>query len=144
MTPLPERRPKKLSLGPLERELLEIVWELGTVTSKAVHDRILDDPDRELAYASVLALDDRAIFTTAVIVIYYRHRRNLDGSPGSDGGEMGGLGQLSTRDRFCDRDLLLVVETSLGYRTDSPPLPHLSDRRCGWYSHPLLRFNHTL
>jgi predicted transcriptional regulator len=50
---LPKYRPKKLSLGPLEKEILEIVWKLGTVTVKDVHESILTDPDRELAYTSV-------------------------------------------------------------------------------------------
>ena len=53
MAPLPEYRPKQLSLGPLEAEILNIVWELGPVTVKDVHDRILADPNRELAYTSV-------------------------------------------------------------------------------------------
>ncbi len=53
MPPLPEPRPRQLSLGPLETEILEILWELGTVTVKDIHDRILADPDRELAYTSV-------------------------------------------------------------------------------------------
>jgi predicted transcriptional regulator len=53
MNPLPNYRPKQLSLGPLEAEILNIVWELQIVTVKDVHDRILSDPDRELAYASV-------------------------------------------------------------------------------------------
>ncbi|NEO87490.1 MAG: CopY family transcriptional regulator [Spirulina sp. SIO3F2] len=53
MAPLPNRRPKQLSLGPLEREILEILWDLGTTTAKTIHDRILSDPDRELAYTSV-------------------------------------------------------------------------------------------
>lgn len=53
MTPLPDRRPKQLSLGPLETEILSIVWELGCATVKDVHERILADPDRELAYTSV-------------------------------------------------------------------------------------------
>ncbi|MDJ0693250.1 MAG: BlaI/MecI/CopY family transcriptional regulator [Mastigocoleus sp. MO_167.B18] len=53
MAPLPEYRPKQLSLGPLEAEILNIVWELGSVTVKDVHDRILADPNRELAYTSV-------------------------------------------------------------------------------------------
>lgn len=53
MTPLPDYRPKQLSLGPLETEILHIVWELGSVTVKDVHDRILTNPDRELAYTSV-------------------------------------------------------------------------------------------
>ncbi|MGL5062159.1 MAG: BlaI/MecI/CopY family transcriptional regulator [Microcoleus sp.] len=53
MTPLPNYRPKQLSLGPLEAEILDIVWDLEIATVKEVHDRILSDPDRELAYASV-------------------------------------------------------------------------------------------
>jgi predicted transcriptional regulator len=59
MVPLPDRRPKQLSLGPLEREIIEIIWELGTVTVKDIHDRILSDPDRELAYASVSTILNR-------------------------------------------------------------------------------------
>ncbi|MEQ8970991.1 MAG: BlaI/MecI/CopY family transcriptional regulator [Coleofasciculus sp. C1-SOL-03] len=53
MVPMPSYRPKHLSLGPLEAEILEIIWQLGSVTTKDVHERILADPDRELAYASV-------------------------------------------------------------------------------------------
>lgn len=50
---LPQHRPKKLSLGPLETEILEIVWKFKVVTVKNVHDYILQDPNRELAYTSV-------------------------------------------------------------------------------------------
>ena len=53
MTPLPNYRPKQLSLGPLETEILNIIWELSSATVKDVHDRILSDPNRELAYTSV-------------------------------------------------------------------------------------------
>ncbi|MGB3692146.1 MAG: BlaI/MecI/CopY family transcriptional regulator [Spirulinaceae cyanobacterium] len=53
MSPLPDYRPKKISLGPLEREVLEIVWELKSASVKEVRDRILEDPNRELAYTSV-------------------------------------------------------------------------------------------
>jgi predicted transcriptional regulator len=53
MPPLPDHLPKQLSLGPLEAEILEILWALGLATVKDIHDRILSDPDRELAYASV-------------------------------------------------------------------------------------------
>lgn len=53
MAPLPDRAPKHLSLGPLEAEILSILWDLGSATVKQIHDRILTDPDRELAYASV-------------------------------------------------------------------------------------------
>ncbi|CDN11087.1 Transcriptional regulator, MecI family [Richelia intracellularis] len=53
MAPLPNYRPKQLSVGPLEAEILHIIWELGEVSVKDVHDRILADPSRELAYTSV-------------------------------------------------------------------------------------------
>ncbi|WP_310485850.1 BlaI/MecI/CopY family transcriptional regulator [Chamaesiphon sp. VAR_48_metabat_403] len=59
MVPLPQHRPKNLSLGPLETEILKIVWELDTATVKDIHDRILSDPDRELAYASVTTVLNR-------------------------------------------------------------------------------------
>ena len=53
MSPLPIHRPQQMSLGPLEAEILNIVWDLGCATVKQVHERILTDPDRELAYSSV-------------------------------------------------------------------------------------------
>lgn len=56
MSPLPNHRPKKLSLGPLETEILEIVWQLGSATVKDVHEKILADPERELAYTSVMTV----------------------------------------------------------------------------------------
>jgi predicted transcriptional regulator len=59
MSPLPNHRPKQLSLGPLEKEILQIVWQLETATVKDIHDRILADPDRELAYTSVTTVLNR-------------------------------------------------------------------------------------
>lgn len=59
MAPLPHHRPKQLSLGPLETEILNIVWEIGSATVKDIHERILADPDRELAYASVTTVLNR-------------------------------------------------------------------------------------
>ena len=53
MSPLPNYRPQQMSLGPLETEILNIVWDLGCATVKQVHEHILADPDRELAYTSV-------------------------------------------------------------------------------------------
>jgi predicted transcriptional regulator len=53
MVSLPNYRPKQLSLGPLEAEILNIIWELDSVTVKDVHERIISDPNRELAYTSV-------------------------------------------------------------------------------------------
>lgn len=59
MAPLPNYRPKQLSLGPLETEILEIIWKLGCATVKDVHEQILTDPDRELAYTSVTTVLQR-------------------------------------------------------------------------------------
>ena len=59
MVPLPNYRPKNLSLGPLETEILKIVWELESATVKEIHDRILSNPDRELAYTSVTTVLNR-------------------------------------------------------------------------------------
>jgi predicted transcriptional regulator len=56
MNRLPQYRPKQLSLGPLEAELLQIIWEQGLIGASDIHDRILDDPDRELAYGSVMTV----------------------------------------------------------------------------------------
>ena len=53
MSPLPNYSPRQMSLGPLETEILSIIWELGCATVKQVHEYILSDPDRELAYTSV-------------------------------------------------------------------------------------------
>jgi predicted transcriptional regulator len=57
--PLPSHRPFNLSLGPLETEILQIVWQLESATVKDIHDRILSDPDRELAYTSVTTVLNR-------------------------------------------------------------------------------------
>lgn len=59
MAALPNYRPQQLSLGPLEEEIFKIVWELGTATVKAVHERILAQPNRELAYTSVTTVLNR-------------------------------------------------------------------------------------
>ncbi|PZD71477.1 hypothetical protein C1752_06406 [Acaryochloris thomasi RCC1774] len=59
MAALPNYRPQQLSLGPLEEEIFTIVWELGPATVKAVHDKILTQPNRELAYTSVTTVLNR-------------------------------------------------------------------------------------
>ena len=53
MAPLPDSKPHQISLGPLEKEILDLLWQAGAATVKDIHDQILTDPDRELAYASV-------------------------------------------------------------------------------------------
>ncbi|MBW4430412.1 MAG: BlaI/MecI/CopY family transcriptional regulator [Pelatocladus maniniholoensis HA4357-MV3] len=59
MSPLPNYRPQKLSLGFLEKEILHIIWELGSVTVKDVHERILADSKRRLTSASVTTVLNR-------------------------------------------------------------------------------------
>ncbi|MBH8576642.1 BlaI/MecI/CopY family transcriptional regulator [Nostocaceae cyanobacterium CENA369] len=59
MSPLPNYRPQQLSLGPLEKEILHIIWELGSVTVKDVHERVLADLKRQLASASVTTILNR-------------------------------------------------------------------------------------
>jgi predicted transcriptional regulator len=56
MTPLPKYRPKQLSLGRLEAEILNIIWDNTRLGATDIHDRILSDPDRELAYGSVMTV----------------------------------------------------------------------------------------
>ena len=46
-------QPQSLSLGPLETEILELIWQLEPTTARAIHDAILADIDRELTYSSV-------------------------------------------------------------------------------------------
>ncbi len=53
MSPFPAYRPKRLSLGPLEAEILDILWQLGTTSATAIHNQILEDIDRDLTYSSV-------------------------------------------------------------------------------------------
>ncbi len=59
MSFLPDYRPQKLSLGFLEKEILDIIWNLGTASAKDIHETILANPDRELAYASVTTVLQR-------------------------------------------------------------------------------------
>ena len=59
MSSLPQYRPQKLSLGSLETEILEILWDLEKATVKQIHDHILSDLERELAYASVTTVLNR-------------------------------------------------------------------------------------
>jgi predicted transcriptional regulator len=46
-------KPKRLSLGPLEQEIVEILWRMGNATTREVYEDLLQDPDRELASPSV-------------------------------------------------------------------------------------------
>jgi len=59
MSPLPDHRPKQLSLGSLETEILQILWNFGSATVREIHDCILSDPDRELTQASITTVLNR-------------------------------------------------------------------------------------
>lgn len=59
MSSLPGHWPQQLSLGPLETEILTILWELESATVKQIHEHILTDPDRELTAASVTTVLNR-------------------------------------------------------------------------------------
>lgn len=59
MSPLPRHRPRQLSLGPLEAEILAIIWAKSGATVKEIHDHILADPDRDLTQASVTTVLQR-------------------------------------------------------------------------------------
>lgn len=61
MAPFPPYQPKTLSLGPLEAEIVEILWRLGPTSATAVHQHILTDIDRELTYSSVSTVLKRLI-----------------------------------------------------------------------------------
>lgn len=56
MSSLPKYQPKQLSLGPLESELLHLIWDSKQLSATDIHDRILLNPDRELAYGSVMTV----------------------------------------------------------------------------------------
>src|SRR5687768_12766030 len=51
---MPSRRKHSLAevLGPLETEIMEVVWELGEVTVRDVHRRLLSR--RDIAYTTVM------------------------------------------------------------------------------------------
>ena len=53
MSPFPAHRPSRLSLGPLESEILGILWQLGRTSATEIHNLILEDIERDLTYSSV-------------------------------------------------------------------------------------------
>ncbi|MEO1521337.1 MAG: BlaI/MecI/CopY family transcriptional regulator [Cyanobacteria bacterium J06633_2] len=56
MAPLPDHRPHQLSLGPLESEILNIVWSSAPITATAIHEHLTQNPDRELTYPTVMTV----------------------------------------------------------------------------------------
>jgi predicted transcriptional regulator len=79
MSPLPDYRPKQLSLGPLENEILEILWEFESATVREIHDRILSDPNRELTQASVTTVLNR--LAQKGWVICHKHEKAFQWQP---------------------------------------------------------------
>ncbi|MEO1386866.1 MAG: BlaI/MecI/CopY family transcriptional regulator [Cyanobacteria bacterium J06634_6] len=61
MAPFPMHQPKTLTLGPLEAEIIEILWQIGPTSATAVHQYILSDIDRELTYSSVSTVLKRLV-----------------------------------------------------------------------------------
>ena len=59
MAPLPYHRPRQLALGPLEQEVLSILWQREAATVKDILDTILADPDRDLSQATVTTILQR-------------------------------------------------------------------------------------
>jgi predicted transcriptional regulator len=59
MAPLPRYRPRQLALGPLEQEILAMLWQRGSATVKDLLDDILADPDRDLSQATVTTVLQR-------------------------------------------------------------------------------------
>ncbi|MGB3298130.1 MAG: BlaI/MecI/CopY family transcriptional regulator [Phormidesmis sp.] len=53
MDSFPPYQPKNLTLGPLESEIVGILWKLGPTSATAIHQHILNDINRELTYSSV-------------------------------------------------------------------------------------------
>ena len=61
MAPFPLHRPETLNLGPLEAEIIEILWQIGPTSATAVHQHILSDINRELTYSSVSTVLKRLV-----------------------------------------------------------------------------------
>lgn len=59
MAPLPPYRPQQLSLGPLERELMLLIWQWGEATARQLHEALLEDPEREIAIATITTVLQR-------------------------------------------------------------------------------------
>jgi len=59
MSALPNYRPQQLSLGSLKQEILCIIWQLGSVTVKDVHQRLVADRQRQLTCSSVTTVLNR-------------------------------------------------------------------------------------
>jgi predicted transcriptional regulator len=54
MAPLPDYQPNQISLGPLESEILNIIWDHEPISATSIHEHLTQDPERELTYPSVM------------------------------------------------------------------------------------------
>ena len=107
------RRKHSLSdvLGPLETEIMEVVWELGEVTVRDVHQRL--QSKREIAYTTVMTtlgrLADKGLL------------RREDGQPAHH------YIPLVTRDQYASSTVKSVVDWLIGHFPD-PAVAYFLDR----------------
>lgn len=57
--PSPPEIPHQLTLGPLEQEILRILWDHQQVSVREIQEIILQDPSRELTAASITTVLQR-------------------------------------------------------------------------------------
>ena len=107
------RRKHSLSevLGPLETEIMEVVWELDEVTVRDVHRRL--NSHREIAYTTVMTtlgrLTDKGLL------------RREDGQPAHH------YKPLVSRDQYASSTVKSVVDWLIGHFPD-PAVAYFLDR----------------
>ena len=98
-------------LGPLETEIMEVVWELGEVTVRDVHQRL--QSRREIAYTTVMTtlgrLTDKGLL------------RREDGQPAHH------YTPLVSRDQYASSTVKSVVDWLIGHFPD-PAVAYFLDR----------------
>lgn len=110
---MPPRRKHSLAevLGPLETEIMEVVWELGEVTVRDVHRRLLSR--RDIAYTTVMTtlgrLTDKGLL-----------RREED-QPAHH------YHPLVTREQYASSTVKSVVDWLIGHFPD-PAVAYFLDR----------------
>ena len=110
---MPPRRKHSLAevLGPLETEIMEVVWELDEVTVRDVHDRL--SATRDIAYTTVMTtlgrLTDKGLL------------RRHEGQPAHH------YTPLVTRDQYAHSTVKSVVDWLIGHFPD-PAVAYFLDR----------------
>ncbi len=98
-------------LGPLESEIMEVVWELDEVTVRDVHDRL--SATREIAYTTVMTtlgrLTDKSLL------------RRHESQPAHH------YAPLVTRDQYAHSTVKSVVDWLIGHFPD-PAVAYFLDR----------------